>query len=90
MNSKLKSGAGRIDAKDGTSKGEGKMKTALLCVGLILVLIGAAWIGQGTGRFPYPAGNIMNNNMVWAYRGAGLGTLGLILIVISGRSRKKS
>lgn len=65
------------------------MKNLMLVLGVFLILIGAAWIGQGSGRFPYPAGNIMNNNMVWAYRGTGLAVSGIILIVSSRKRRKK-
>ncbi|HTB22972.1 MAG TPA: hypothetical protein VK914_09720 [bacterium] len=65
------------------------MKKLMVVLGAFLILIGLAWIGQGTGRFPYPAGNIMNNNMAWAYRGTGLAVLGIILVVFSRKRGKK-
>jgi hypothetical protein len=61
------------------------LKTALLVVGILAALIGLIWIGQGTGYFPYPASSFMINQMPWVYRGAVLGVLGLVAILISRR-----
>jgi hypothetical protein len=40
-------------------------------------------IGQGTGYFPYPKASFMISQIDWAYRGAGLAGVGLIVIMIS-------
>ena len=61
------------------------MKTALLIVGILAILVGVIWIGQGTGYFPYPAESFMINEMPWAYRGAVLAIVGLIAAVVSRR-----
>ena len=61
------------------------MKTALLVVGILAVLVGLIWVGQGTGYFPYPAESFMINQMPWVYRGAGLAALGLIMVLVSRR-----
>jgi hypothetical protein len=61
----------------------GITKTALLVVGVLAVLIGLIWIGQGTGYFPYPATSFMINQMPWAYWGALLVALGLAAVVVS-------
>jgi hypothetical protein len=61
------------------------VKTALLIVGILAILMGAIWIGQGTGYFPYPAESFMINAMPWAYRGAVLAIVGLIAAVVSRR-----
>ena len=61
------------------------MKPALLVVGILAILIGVIWIGQGTGYFPYPAESFMINAMPWAYRGAVLAIIGLIAVVVSRR-----
>ena len=61
------------------------MKTALLVVGILAVLVGLIWVGQGTGYFPYPAESFMINQMPWVYRGAGLAVLGLIMVLVSRR-----
>ena len=62
------------------------MKTTLLTAGIFALLIGLVWIGQGTGYFPYPRSSFMISQIKWAYYGAGLGTVGLILILLSRRS----
>ena len=61
------------------------MKTALLVVGILAILVGVIWIGQGTGYFPYPAESFMINEMPWAYRGAVLAVIGLVAAVVSRR-----
>jgi hypothetical protein len=61
------------------------VKTALLVVGILAILVGVIWIGQGTGYFPYPAESFMINEMPWAYRGAVLAIVGLIAAVVSRR-----
>jgi hypothetical protein len=63
----------------------GILKIALLVVGILAVLIGLIWIGQGTGYFPYPAESFMINAMPWAYRGAVLAAVGLVAVVVSRR-----
>jgi len=57
----------------------------LLIVGIIAVLIGLVWIGQGTGYFPYPKTGFMINQMPWTWRGAGLAVIGVIVVFVSRR-----
>lgn len=64
------------------------MRTILLIVGVVLVLVGLLWIGQGTGAFPYPSSSFMIDQTVWAYRGAGCAVVGAILAIISRRRRR--
>jgi hypothetical protein len=61
------------------------LKTAFLVVGILAVLVGLIWMGQGTGYFPYPASSFMINQMPWVYWGAGLAALGLIAVLVSRR-----
>jgi hypothetical protein len=61
------------------------LKIILLVVGVLAVLIGLIWIGQGTGYFPYPASSFMIDQMPWAYRGAVLAVLGLVAMIVSRR-----
>jgi hypothetical protein len=65
--------------------GVAAMKIALLVAGVLAVLIGLIWVGQGTGYFPYPASSFMIDQMPWAYRGAVLAVLGLVAIMVSRR-----
>jgi hypothetical protein len=60
-------------------------RPALLAIGVLAVLLALVWIGQGTGYFPYPAGNFMINQTPWAYRGVGLAVAGLVAIIVSRR-----
>jgi hypothetical protein len=62
------------------------MKTPLLVIGILAVLAGLVWIGQGTGYFPYPPSSFMISQMPWAYRGLALAAVGAVLIVISRRT----
>jgi len=60
------------------------MRLALLIGGIVLVLVGAVWIGQGTGFFPYPPSSFMIDERKWAYVGVAVLVLGGLLIA-SGR-----
>ena len=59
----------------------GSMRITLLAAGILAVLIGLIWIGQGTGYFPYPSSSFMINQVPWIYRGAVLAVLGVLAAV---------
>ncbi len=61
------------------------MRTIALIAGILLLLLGLLWIGQGTGYFPYPSYSFMISEMTWAYRGAGVALVGVIVILLSRR-----
>jgi len=61
------------------------MRTGLFIIGLIALLVGLVWIGQGTGIFPYPRSSFMINEVQWAYYGAATAIVGLILTVYARR-----
>lgn len=44
------------------------MRAPLLTLGILSLLIGLLWIGQGTGLVPWPRSSFMINQMPWAYR----------------------
>jgi uncharacterized membrane protein len=56
------------------------MKTAFLIPGILALLIGLLWIGQGTGTINWPQSSFMIQQIQWAYYGAALAVVGLILI----------
>ncbi len=56
------------------------MRTALLTVGILALLIGLLWIGQGTGLVAWPQSSFMISQIQWAWYGAALAAVGLILI----------
>ena len=61
------------------------MRTAVLVGGILLLLLGLIWIGQGTGYFPYPSYSFRISDISWAWRGAGVALAGLIIIFFSRR-----
>ena len=61
------------------------MKTLLLVVGVIAILLGLLWIGQGTGYVPWPRSSFMISQMKWAYYGVALAIVGLIVVFWSRR-----
>ena len=56
------------------------MRAAFLIFGILALLIGLVWIGQGTGYITWPQSSFMISQMQWAYYGAALAVVGLILI----------
>lgn len=61
------------------------MKRVLLVLGVLLLLLGLHWIGQGTGYFIWPGNPVMNNHITWAYYGCSAAAAGLIAIWLSRR-----
>jgi hypothetical protein len=61
------------------------MKAALLIVGILAVLMGLLWVGQGLGIIDWPASSFMIDERPWVTRGALLAIVGLILIAASRR-----
>ena len=56
------------------------MRKLLLIVGVLSLAIGLLWIGQGTGYVKWPQSSFMISQIQWAYYGAGLAAVGLVLI----------
>jgi hypothetical protein len=56
------------------------MRTVLLTLGILALLIGLLWIGQGTGIVAWPQSSFMISQIQWAGYGAALAAVGLILI----------
>ena len=46
------------------------VRLALSVIGVLIVIVGLIWIGQGTGLFPYPATSFMINQTPWILNGA--------------------
>jgi uncharacterized membrane protein len=62
------------------------MKTLLFLVGIVAILVGALWVGQGLGYIHWPASSFMINERIWAYYGGGLAVVGLIVVWLSRRN----
>ena len=56
------------------------MRKLLLMVGFLALAVGLLWIGQGTGVIKWPESSFMISQIQWAYYGAALAVVGLILI----------
>ena len=56
------------------------MRRWLPIAGFLALAIGVLWIGQGTGVIAWPASSFMIKQTQWAWYGAALAGLGLILI----------
>lgn len=64
------------------------MKVALLILGLLALLMGLLWIGQGAGLIHWPASSFMIDQRPWMARGALLAVVGLALILWSRRRQR--
>jgi hypothetical protein len=62
-------------------------KNALFVIASLAIVIGALWIGQGTGYFPYPAGSPMINHTPWLWTGVTLAAGGIVLAYWAGRRK---
>lgn len=61
------------------------MRTPLAIIGIIVLIMGLVFAGQGSGYFPYPASSFMVDNSVWIYYGAAVALAGLAIIILAGR-----
>lgn len=53
------------------------MKNALRILALLMIVVGLIWVLQGVNVLP---GSFMTGQIRWAWRGAGLGSLGVLLL----------
>ncbi len=63
------------------------MRTPLLTIGILALLIGLLWIGQGTGVVRWPQSSFMIDQIMWAWYGAGLSFFGFGLVVLAYRGK---
>ena len=61
------------------------MKKAATIFGVLLILVGLVWMGQGSGYFPYPAESFMIDQTPWIYWGAVAAAIGVVVIVFARR-----
>jgi len=57
-------------------------RIALTVIGVIAVLIGIVWVGQGSGLIP---GSTMTGDRTWLVIGLVVGFVGVVLIVFARR-----
>ena len=58
------------------------MHAVLRILAILLMLLGIVWILQGVNVLP---GSFMTGQMQWAYRGAAIAILGLIMLLFARR-----
>ena len=56
------------------------IKTLIVIAGVLALLMGLLWIGQGLGIVRWPASSFMIDMRPWALRGALLAVAGVALI----------
>ena len=56
------------------------MKTVLLILGVLALLMGLLWIGQGFGLVMWPSSSFMLEQKIWALWGSILAAIGVLLI----------
>lgn len=59
------------------------MRTLFLVIGLLALVMGLIWTGQGAGLIQWPAQSFMINQSQWMWYGASTAFGGLLLILIS-------
>ena len=62
------------------------MKVALIIVGIVLILLGAAWVLQGTNVWTGSA--VMSGHSEWTIIGAIVAAVGIVLLVLGAARRK--
>jgi uncharacterized membrane protein YidH (DUF202 family) len=63
------------------------MRSALMILGILCVLMGLLWVGQGFGIIHWPASSFMIDERPWAPRGAILSVVGIALLIVATRKR---
>jgi hypothetical protein len=60
-----------------------KMKTLLLLIGILVLVAGLFFVGQGLGLIQWPAESFMISQTRWVYYGGAIAVFGLLLIILA-------
>jgi hypothetical protein len=63
------------------------MRVVWIVLGIVLFLLGGVWTGQGLDLFHQTGG--MNGVKIWAVIGPVVALVGIVLVVIGARGKKK-
>lgn len=63
----------------------GIIRAILGIAGVLMLLMGLLWIGQGTGLVMWPQSSFMLHQVRWAFNGALLANFGLLQLYIVRR-----
>jgi len=61
------------------------VRIVITIIGVLALMMGLLWIGQGTGYIHWPASSFMLDQRIWALWGALLAVVGIVLIRIGRR-----
>jgi hypothetical protein len=61
------------------------MQALLTIAGVVLLIMGLVFMGQGSGYLPYPASSFMISQTRWIYYGAGIAVAGLLILIFARR-----
>jgi hypothetical protein len=61
------------------------MKGLLTSIGVILILAGVVFMGQGSRYFPWPAESFMVGASQWIYYGGAIAIVGIVALLIAWR-----
>jgi hypothetical protein len=64
------------------------MRALLTLIGVVLLLAGVVFVGQGSGYFPYPAESFMIGETRWVQYGAAIAIAGLVILLAARRVRR--
>lgn len=64
------------------------LRALFVLVGMLAVLMGLLWIGQGTGLVMWPAESFMLAQRQWAINGVILAGIGAIVVWAGSRRRR--
>ncbi|MGD0331857.1 MAG: hypothetical protein ABSA90_01225 [Xanthobacteraceae bacterium] len=59
------------------------MKALLLLIGILVVVAGLFFVGQGSGLIQWPAESFMVSQTRWVYYGGAIAAFGAVLIVLA-------
>jgi hypothetical protein len=59
------------------------MHALLRAIGVIALIAGLGFMGQGFRFFAYPTDHFMTSETRWIYYGVGIAVVGLLLIIFS-------
>lgn len=62
------------------------MRPALVILGIVALLVGLLWIGQGTGYVTWPRSSFMISQIQWAWYGTALAAAGVLVLLLSRRT----
>ncbi|MHC2485169.1 hypothetical protein [Rhizobium leguminosarum] len=58
-------------------------------LGVLMIIFGLIWIGQGSGYFPYPSSSFMIRQTIWILWGAILAGLGVVVMIVLSRLHRR-